>query len=420
MKQLQYFLKLRGNPRKSREQINQIQHRGLQHIVCSAYKNTKYYKNLFDHHQIKPADITASTITKLPLLTKKILRSAEKDLLSKIYGEKDWVVEGTGGSTGKPVTIYSTPDSMACAQAAKLRTYREHGYKFSQKICTFLFDIPKKKFFHKFGIHRTFSITPFMPTKEAITYLQRHKPDVFDGFPSKIAEVARYVKKYNVQGIKPTLSFAAGETIQEKDQEIIKEQFSNPINVYMSREFKVIAWECERRDGLHINEDLLLIEIVDPETKEPILDERPGEIVITGFSNDAMPLLRYETEDVGVLTRKPCSCGRTFIRLKYILGRINDFVVLPSGERILGQSYILSVLRGLDLSSKVEQWQARQKKDGSIDLALDAHDLSQKDKHAMLKEFEKTLGQMKIRFQPASEIIKTKQGKYRTFSSDLT
>jgi len=420
MKQLQYYLKLRGNPRRSREQLNRLQKQRLQNIVRSAYENTTYYKNLFDQNHIKAEDVTVSTITTIPLLTKEILRCSEKDLLSKKYGEKDWVVEGTGGSTGKPVKIYSTQDAIACAQATKLRTYREHGYKLSQKICTFVFSKQKKKFFHKFGIHRMFSITPFTPMKEAITYLQKHGPEVFDGFPSKIAEVARYVKNHNIQGIKPTLIFANSETIQEKDQEIIKEQFSTPINVYVSREFNVIAWECERRNGFHINEDLVLIEIVDPETKEPIQDENPGEIVITGFSNDAMPLLRYNTEDVGVLTKKPCSCGRTFIRLKYVLGRINDFVVLPSGEKILGQSYIASVLRNADLDSKIEQFQARQKKDGSIDLALDAPDLSQRDKQVVLKEFEKVLGQMKIRFQPASEITRTKQGKYRCFSSELT
>ena len=219
------------------------------------------------------------------------------------------------------------------SRAAKLRVYFEHGYRLSQKICSFLFYGPGRKFYHRFGIHRTYAIPPFMPVSDAIEYLQAIRPHVFDGYPSRIAMFARHVRDNRIAGVKPVLVFTNSETRLEKDREIIREQFADPIDVYVSYEFKVIAWECEERNGLHINEDLLLLEITDPTTGNPVPNGVAGEIVITGFVNEAMPFIRYNTEDVGVISESPCSCGRSFILLKDLLGRVSDFIVLPSGER---------------------------------------------------------------------------------------
>jgi len=420
MKQLRYFLKLRGNPRKSRAELDRLQSEGLRRILLSAYRNTEYYRHLFDDHGIDPNTVTPGTISQIPVQTKRMLRDAGQAVHSRLYGDDDVVVENTGGSTGKPLQVRVSRDAIAVSRAAKLRTYVEHGYRLSQKICSFLFHGPRTKFYHRLGIHRTYSIAPFMAIEDAIAYLQEHNPHVFDGYPSRIASFARYVRKNGIRGITPVLVFANSETLQEKDRETIREVFADPVNVYVSYEFKVIAWECEARNGLHINEDLMLVEIVDPDTGEPVPNGVTGEVVITGFCNEAMPFIRYNTEDVGVISGSPCSCGRSFILLKDLFGRVSDFIVLPSGVRVLGQAYITSALGTVGIFHKIACYQARQREDGSIDLALDAEDLSEADIGALQDELAKGLETTEIRIQPASAIKLTKRGKYRVFKSALS
>jgi phenylacetate-CoA ligase len=420
MKQLRYFLRIRKNPTRSREQINRIKAEGLRRIILSACENTEYYKRLFDEHNIDPRGVTVDTIAQIPIMTKQQLRDAGEAVHSRKFGERDVITEKTGGSTGKPLKIRTSKDAIAMSQAAKLRIYVDHGYKLTQKICSFLFYDAAKKFYHSLGIHRTYSIPPLMPMNDMIDYLQALDAQVFDGYPSRIASVARHVRENGIQGIKPALVFTNSETIQEKDRAVIREQFAEPIDVYVSYEFKFIAWECELRNGLHINEDLVHVEIVDPETGDPVPNGVAGEIVITGFSNEAMPFIRYNTEDVGAIAESPCACGRPFILLKNVLGRVSDFIVLPSGERVLGQPYFARALGAVGLYEKIVRFQATQRSDSNIDLAIDGEELTETEVQSLLDELAKALGQIKVRLLPASAIQRTKRGKYRVFKSELS
>ena len=250
--------------------------------------------------------------------------------------------------------------------------------------------------------------------------MYKRQAQVFEGYPSRIASIARHVKENGIKEIKPTLVFTNSETIQEKDRAIISEQFVDPIDIYVSYEFKFIAWECELRNGLHINEDLVHVEIVDPETGDPVPNGVAGEIVITGFSNEAMPFIRYNTEDVGTIAESPCACGRPFILLKNVLGRVSDFIVLPSGERVLGQPCFARALGAVGLYEKIVRFQATQRSDGSIDLALDGEELAEAEVKALLDELAESLGQTEVRLLPASAIQRTKRGKYRVFKSELS
>jgi phenylacetate-CoA ligase len=420
MKQLLYYLRIRKNPTRSRERIDRIKAEGLRRIVFSAYQNTVYYQRLFDEHSIDPRTVTPDTISRIPIMTKQQLREAGEAVHSRKFGEHEVITEKTGGSTGKPLKIRTSKEAIAMSQAAKLRIYVDHGYKLSQKICSFLFYDAAKKFYHRFGIHRMYSIPPLMPMNDMVEYLQTLDAQVFDGYPSRIASVARHIRENGIEGIKPTLVFTNSETIQEKDRAIIREQFVDPIDIYVSYEFKFIAWECELRNGLHINEDLVHVEIVDPETGDPVPNGVAGEIVITGFSNEAMPFIRYNTEDVGTIAESPCACGRPFILLKNVLGRVSDFIVLPSGERVLGQPCFARALGAVGLYEKIVRFQATQRSDGSIDLALDGEELAEAEVKALLDELAESLGQTEVRLLPASAIQRTKRGKYRVFKSELS
>src|SRR4051794_5330474 len=90
-----------------------------------------------------------------------------------------------------------------------------------------------------------------------------------------------------------------------------------------------VACECpEARDGLHVMEDHFLVEVVDPESGEPVPDGVDGELVFTTLTKQAMPLLRYRTGDIASLNRSPCSCGRIFARMSAVRGRHDDMLIV--------------------------------------------------------------------------------------------
>ncbi len=89
-----------------------------------------------------------------------------------------------------------------------------------------------------------------------------------------------------------------------------------------------VAFECEYRAGLHVNEDHFVVEVISLSTQEPLEDGRSGEIVLSTLTKEGFPLVRYRTGDVASLDREPCRCGRTLARLSRIAGRTDDLVFL--------------------------------------------------------------------------------------------
>jgi phenylacetate-CoA ligase len=90
-----------------------------------------------------------------------------------------------------------------------------------------------------------------------------------------------------------------------------------------------VAAEClEARDGLHVNEDHFLVEVVDPETGEPVPEGDDGELVFTTLAKEAQPLIRYRTGDIGSVTTEPCACGRTLARIAALRGRLDDMLIV--------------------------------------------------------------------------------------------
>jgi phenylacetate-CoA ligase len=90
-----------------------------------------------------------------------------------------------------------------------------------------------------------------------------------------------------------------------------------------------VSAEClESRDGAHVNEDHFLVEVVDPQSGQPLPDGEVGELVFSTLTKEALPLLRYRTGDLASLTREPCTCGRTFARMSRVLGRTDDMLII--------------------------------------------------------------------------------------------
>src|SRR5690606_8517652 len=84
----------------------------------------------------------------------------------------------------------------------------------------------------------------------------------------------------------------------------------------------------EAQDGLHVSEDHFYVEVIDPETLEPVPDGEDGELVFTSLTKEAFPVIRYRTGDIASLKRGTCKCGRTTVKMSRVKGRIDDMLII--------------------------------------------------------------------------------------------
>ena len=89
-----------------------------------------------------------------------------------------------------------------------------------------------------------------------------------------------------------------------------------------------VSCECLEQNGMHVQEDNFLIEILDPKTCKPVPEGEQGEVVITTLTKEGLPLIRYRTRDLSCITREKCACGRTTARMRRITGRTDDMLII--------------------------------------------------------------------------------------------
>jgi phenylacetate-CoA ligase len=125
-----------------------------------------------------------------------------------------------------------------------------------------------------------------------------------------------------------------------------------------------VAGECSERNGLHINEDHFLVEVVDPETLEPLPEGKTGELVLTTLTKEAFPVIRFRTRDLTSLITEPCPCGRTSVRMNKVMGRTDDMIKIR-GITVF-PSQIESVL--YEIEGKEPQYQIILERKASVDI----------------------------------------------------
>jgi phenylacetate-CoA ligase len=182
--------------------------------------------------------------------------------------------------------------------------------------------------------------------KYVAEFLNKGDFDILVIYPSRFGVSAAPMKPEHrfggartTQGRGPRLVFSTAEVLDAPMRRQIEDYFQAPVfNFYGMMEFGAIAWECASHRGFHINIDALVLEIVRKETLA-----RPGEkgrIVATGLHSYAMPFIRYDTEDVGILSRRRCPCGRGLPLLERLEGRCDDLISLANGT-VLPTSFSL-------------------------------------------------------------------------------
>ncbi len=320
------------------EDLKKLQSEKLKKQVKHVYENVEYYRNLMDEKGVKPEDIHGiEDLHKLPFLTKADLRDAYPyGLLGKPL--KDCVrIHSTSGTTGKRVVAFYTQHDVDLWEDCCARAIVAAGGS-DEDVCQVAYGyglFTGGAGLHG-GSHKVGCLTlPLSSgnTERQIQFMTDLSATVLCCTPSYAAYMGESLKE---QGYKPEdIPLKAGifgaEPWTEEMRRGIEETLGiKAYDIYGLTETSGpgVAFECEEQSGMHINEDHFLAEIIDPDTGEVLPEGSKGELVFTALDKEAFPLLRYRTRDICVLSRKPCSCGRTLIKMAKPMGRSDDMMII--------------------------------------------------------------------------------------------
>ena len=322
----------------SREKIREIQNEKLKKQVQHVWDNVPYYRKKMEAKGITPADIQSiDDLHKLPFITKDDLReSYPYGLLGMPL--KDCVrIQSTSGTTGKRVVAFYTQHDIDLWEECCARALTAAGAT-DEDVCqvSYGYGLFTGGPGLNGGSHKIGCLT--VPTSSGntdrqIMFIQDLKTTILCCTPSYAAYLGERMKEMGLGPDDIPLKagiFGAEAWSEEMRHDIEKTMGIKAYDIYGLTELSGpgVSFECSAQDGMHINEDHFLVEIIDPDTLEVLPDGSEGELVFTSLDKEAYPLLRYRTKDICQLKYEKCSCGRTFVRMAKPRGRSDDMLII--------------------------------------------------------------------------------------------
>ena len=171
--------------------------------------------------------------------------------------------------------------------------------------------------------------------------LNKFKPMMFIGQPAPLALLAKYIRDNNVRNTyQLNAVFTQGSKLFQQQREVIEEVFNCRVfETYGLNDGGVSACECRKHNGLHIRTERSILEVVDDDGNQ--ITESNGRILATSIYNYALPFIRYDSEDLGIISDKTCDCGRETRLLQEVTGRVHEYVSSSDGTRIFGHIFTL-------------------------------------------------------------------------------
>jgi phenylacetate-CoA ligase len=351
---LAYLEDLQQSQWQSRSDIEKLQWQKLKALLEHAYNNSPYFQNVFRSLGLLPEDIRDyADFQRLPLLTKDSIRKHENEILIRAKGEA-LKMKYTGGSTGNPLKVYFNRTSHEHRVAVTKRGYGWAGCEDGRK--QFLLwgagDYREgrlqywKLMLHRLLLrHRYFDCFFFDNERKALCVreMNAYQPEFIIAYPNSLYSLAKYIEE-NAIDLKfvPRAIITGAEKVFPTQRAVIEKAFKASVfNSYGSREFMLMAMECEMRNGLHLSSENIFFEILD-KSGMPVGPGEQGEIVITDLHNYSMPFIRYRIGDVAVRSGDdaPCACGRGLPKISDVSGRLLDLIVLPDGNEVPGEFFV--------------------------------------------------------------------------------
>ena len=339
----------------SREEIRALQLAKLKDQVAWTYERVPWYREKMGELGVVPGDIqTLEDIRKLPFTDKSVLRDTYPFGLFAIPLDDVVRLHASSGTTGKPIVVGYNDHDLDIWRDCIARLAQMAGVVPSDRVqMAFGYGMFTGGFGLHYGLeHLGCMVIPAGSgnTERHLMMINDYQTTVLIATPSYAMHMCEYGEKHGFDWENSSLRI--GLFGGEPCPPALKEEIERRMHIICTDNYGLtevmgpgVSGECTERCGLHINEDHFLVEVVDPETLEPVDEGEDGELIVTPLSKEAFPLLRYRTRDISNVIYEPCKCGRTFARMEKIKGRSDDMLKIR-GVNVF-PSQIESVLVGM-------------------------------------------------------------------------
>jgi len=336
LKTLRLLASARGRSRAPADALRRLQERRLRALLAHVRAHVPFHRSRVDAAGVGPDHPrTLEDVVRLPTMSKALLRETPPaDLVVRGARLDRLDVVHTSGSTGSPLRIWRGQCEIDAHRAAGLRILLEHGFRWTDRTLEIRVAFGPTFAAQRLGLAPKRWVSILEPPEVQVRALREYRPQVLSASASTLHDLARAALDARDPPVPVRLVFSDAEPLLPETRRLVAHAFGTaPIDRYGLVELSDFAWECERRDGLHVSADTHLVEVLD-DAGRPAPPGVPGRIVCTDLIARTMPMLRYETGDRAALAGDPCPCGRTFPRLVGLAGRAADVVLLPDGRRL--------------------------------------------------------------------------------------
>ncbi len=410
---LHYIFVLNKTCFDCKEKVESRQYKQLKHILHECQEYVPYYKELFDKigFDVNRDFNSLEDITKIPITTKADVK-AHPELFKNPHYKGGVQIHHTSGSTGTPLYVSMSNNGWVVVQAVTWRQWSWAGYHFRDKMAIVRSYAPKDGKLIKMEKVRNFRYySPFHLSEDNIKmYLEdmvREKVLFLRGYPSSIKPLAQYVMKTGCEIPKIKAIFTASEVLPDADRRLIEKAFKCKIfNHYGLAEGILQMGDCECHKGLHVSDEYGYVELLD--TDNP----KVKRIIGTCLINEAMPLVRYETNDLAEVSEEKCPCGRSSMTVHNIIGRSNSVIHLKDRDIPLTNFYTM-----MEYYTSIARWQIVQVADDKLELRIQGV-LDEDNRSKIQKDFAMRLPEyVKQSIITDAKLVQKHEGKVPPFIS---
>lgn len=388
----------------------------LYKLLQHCYQQVPYYSTIIDTKK----DLVTQ-FRDMPLLTKEVIRSNFERLKSEDLYHREWFLNSSGGSTGRPITLVQDKEFRDWSNAAEdLFFTRFLGIKnYATVTKIYLWGSERDLFKQRSAAGHLINyiadrifINAFKMTevdlRRTVSIINKRKPVLLKGYAGSLYQLAIFINKNNLKVHVPRVIYSAAETLYPFMRKVIEEVFQCKVfDYYGSREVGAIAGQCSH-GKMHVFTFNNLVEVVD-DRNQPVPPGQEGRILITTLHNFAMPLVRYDIGDTAILT-EGCDCGIDLPVLEKITGRVTDHFVTQEGTLVNGEYfthlfYFKDWLSGFQVTQKDVKTIAIDYVADTVVPSVEAEDIKRKIRFVMGHD-------CRIQWCKVNEILPTPQGKY--------
>ena len=362
-----YYSFLRTSDRLPLSSVHKQQVTWLRDLLIHSQKSIPWYGEQFRLYDVRPySHDPFAELQKLPILTKSDVRDNHS-----LFCSSGCIVNSlkftTSGTTGQPLTSYTSPNQWIIEQACIWRQWKWAGYKFRDRLAIFRSYAPKihepsirLDHLRNWAYFSTFRIDDASLLQYS-RFLMHWKPRFIRGYPSSLFLVAQHAIRYGWSLPSLKAAFVASEQVTPILRQALRNAFGIEVfDHYGQAEITCMFHDCEKHEGMHVDWEYGYVELVPTST--------PGlsRIIATNLHNKSMPLLRYDTGDLAEGHWEKCTCGRVSPKILRIFGRSNDMLVCSDNSKVP----VTNIYTFFSKIAQVKRFQIVQHTPGEVEVIL--------------------------------------------------